>query len=79
MGLLYSTEDLQVFGCVAPLSQQLHEGNMQVKTLTCWLGSQCLSGCSFGRYMTNTRIKLITVVDDESVKEDEVRSVSLAP
>lgn len=25
MGLLYSTEDFQVFGCVAPLSRQLHE------------------------------------------------------
>ena len=29
--------------------------------------------------MTNTRIKLITVVDDESAKEDHVRSVSLGP
>lgn len=25
MGLLYSTEDFQVFGCVAPWSRQLHE------------------------------------------------------
>lgn len=30
------------------------------------------------RYLTNTRIKLITVTDDESVKEEEVRLVSQA-
>jgi hypothetical protein len=45
--------------------------------LTRWWGAK-RSSYRFGRYMTNTRIKLITVVDDEGVKEDDVRSVSLA-
>lgn len=90
LGLLYPTEDYKVYGWViAPAMQttltfmlckngelEMVSGWLHMVTLICWL-----TNC---RFITNTKIKLVLVVDNGSTPRDEellrqVRYLSAIP
>ena len=81
LGQLYSTEDYHVYGC-APL--QIHVLNPCFRWLVLPVSSsskrRLVSSNPYlcaGRYVTNTRIKIILVVDQSPVKEEDLRTVWL--
>ena len=72
LGMLYPTEDYKVYGCA---SLARCAARLRARVFRRCAGTQsAFFGAS--RYTSNTRIKFILVVDNQSVKDEEMRMVS---
>jgi hypothetical protein len=75
LGLLYPVQELKVYGCV-PLGTR--SGLVTLTRTTLSGGVHACFRLAHCRYLTNSGVKIILVLDDSSAKDDAVTRVGCA-